>query len=186
MKKMSFFEHRGYWQYLATGLFGGGFWRFYRKIQGFLRPTVWIRRIFRLLSLFVLLVESGVIFLVLSALSLLFLPAGAILLILLLPSFLREREMARRRLLPSLTGRRVVMTKGEGKGLASALFMDGYFVLSVRQNRGWHLSVLGDGRAEISPRLYFALRREIVRRSARLFVIENFGDTLAKRARDMV
>ena len=94
--------------------------------------------------------------------------------------------MARRRLLPLLFGRRVVLIAGEGKGLASALLRDGYFVLSVCQNRGRHLSVFGDGCAEISPRLYFALRRRIFRFAERAVCIENFGDTLAKRARDMV
>ena len=74
-REKSFFEHRGYVSYLTSLLLGDGFLRIYRRVWRALRPTLWLRRILRLFVWLVLLIESGVLFLMLSLALLLLVPS---------------------------------------------------------------------------------------------------------------
>ena len=177
MKERSIFDECGYRGYLLRRLSHRGFMRFYRRTLAILRPTLWIRRIFRLLTYLILLLESGVILLFLSLLSLLLLPVVMLGIALLLPSALREKRQALRRLLPSLEGRRIILLSEERRGLARRLRHDGYFVLVICRGRR-HFS-FSDSSAQISPMLYFSLRQRIASTAERVVCVEIFSNDLA-------
>ena len=181
MKGKGFFEHRRYLGYLMQRLLGGELIRFYRRVLKWVRPTLWLRRILRVLLSLALLLESGALLLLLSAAALLLLPPTAAMLFVLLPAMLRTRARVSVRLLPRLKGKRVVLLRGDGGEPARRLSLDGYFVLQIPlapslfqpyRERAGEL-------CELSPWLYFFLRRRIAERAARVVCIEKFENTLA-------
>ncbi len=188
MKKKGFFEHRRYLGYLASRLLGGGFLAFYRRVLAWIRPTLWLRRIFRLLVSFALLLESGALFVLLSVAALLLFPLLAIAFLVLLPSMLRARARAAARLLPLLDRRPTVLLRGDGRGLALRLSCDGYFVLRILASPSLARPYreTGSDLAEISPWLWFSLRRRILSKTSRAICIENLENTLAGEHPDMI
>lgn len=188
MKKKSFFEHRGYLGYLSSQLFGGGFLAFYGSVLAWVRPTLWLRRILRLLVSLAYLLESGVLLLLLSLAALFFVPLSLILLFVLLPVLLRARARACARLVPSLSDRRVVLLLHEDGRLAARLISDGYAVLRIcKRGAVLHpLRVSAGGVTELSPRLWFSLQGRISEAASRVICIENLQNTLAGERRGVL
>ncbi len=183
-REKSFFECRGYASYLASLLLGGGFLRLYRRVWRFLRPTLWLRRILRLLVWLVLLLESGALLLLLSLALLLLAPLAAASFLVLLPLMLHVRARTANRLLPQLRGERLVLLCAEsGDGLARRLSEDGYLVLFIRTpsfpRRRSHSP--SGGRLALSPWLWFSLRRQILSCPCRVICLDFFENDLAKK-----
>lgn len=181
-REKSFFEHRGYISYLTSLLLGDGFLRIYRRVWKALRPTLWLRRILRLFVWLVLLIESGVLFLMLSLALLLLVPSVAFLLLVLLPSILRARARICAYLLPRLRGKPLVLLRSaRAEGLSARLRRDGYHVLLVGTGRGslCRARVLKDGCLEIPPLLYFSLRQRLLFCASRVICLEFFENDLA-------
>ena len=189
MRKKSLFDQRGYLPWFASRLFGGGFLRIYRKMLSILRPTLWLRRIFRLLMWLVWLLESGALLLLLALVSLLLLVPSLVLLLVLLPSALLVRARAATVLMPRLQGRRAVLLAQECDSLSARLSADGYFTVLVF-SRGFlrrQYTVRQDGEgALLSPWLYFSLRRRISSSASRVICIDFFENDLAGRVLDML
>lgn len=182
-REKSFFEHRGYAAYLASLFFGGGFLRLYRRVWRFLRPTLWLRRLLRLLAGLVLLLESGALFLLLSLAFLLLVPPLVALLLILLPTMLRARDRAAARLLPRLCGKRVVLLRTDRAEFPSWLSSGGYVALRIGSSPSLvrPYRELDGGAAELSPWLWFSLRRRVLSAASRVICIENFQNDLAGR-----
>lgn len=176
-REKSFFEHRGYVSYLTSLLLGDGFLRIYRRVWRALRPTLWLRRVLRLFVWLVLLIESGVLFLLLSLALLLLVPSVVLLLLVLFPLILRARVRICASLLPRIAGKRLVLLRSaRAEGLALRLHEDGYLVLRIGAYRRG--SPVQDGYG-ISPMLYFFLRRQILSRAERVVCIDFFENDLA-------
>lgn len=162
-----------YRRFLIKTLKGSHPYAIYERVRAVFTPTLWVARALRIAHRAFLIVETSAFLLFAAAFLLVLLPVLLLLALAFYYATARERRCMNRRLLPLITGRRVLVFFGERA--AVSLPSEGYTVLLVTDGLPMTPTAVArqteDGTILVREHYFFYLRRTLLSRAARVALV---------------